>query len=151
MSDTDQPALPPPTITPGHATTAELAAFFGVTDVNIAQLAKRGVVIKVAHGKYDRAASVKAYIRYLQGRAQGRGTEDVGADSYETHRARLYKARADRAEIDLWLKTAGDDEVRAWGKTSEEIRAEAERLIDDHEARARSLFRRFWKLVRGSS
>ena len=54
----------------------------------------------------------------------------------------------DRAEIDLWLKIAGDDEVRSWGKTSEEIRAEADRLIDAHEARARTLFRRFWELVR---
>jgi GMP synthase (glutamine-hydrolysing) len=56
----------------------------------------------------------------------------------------------DRAEIDLWLKTAGDDEVRAWGKTSEEIRAQADRFIDAHEARARTLFRRFWELVRGA-
>ena len=57
----------------------------------------------------------------------------------------------DRAEIDLWLKTAGDDEVLAWGKTSDEIRAEADRFIDAHEARARRLFRRFWDLVRTSA
>ena len=54
----------------------------------------------------------------------------------------------DRPEIELWLKTAGDDEVRAWGKTSEEIRTEAERHIDGHEERARALFRRFWDVVR---
>jgi GMP synthase (glutamine-hydrolysing) len=57
----------------------------------------------------------------------------------------------DRAEIDLWLKTAGDDEVRAWGKTPEEIRAEADLFIDAHEARARSLFRRFWDVVRAAA
>jgi GMP synthase (glutamine-hydrolysing) len=57
----------------------------------------------------------------------------------------------DRAEIDLWLKIAGDDEVLSWGKTSEEIRAEADRFIDAHEARARTLFRRFWELVRGTA
>jgi len=56
----------------------------------------------------------------------------------------------DRAEIELWLKTAGDDEVLAWGKTSEEIRAEADRFIDAHEARARNLFRGFWDVVRTS-
>jgi GMP synthase (glutamine-hydrolysing) len=56
----------------------------------------------------------------------------------------------DRAEIDLWLKTAGDEGVRAWGKSSEEIRAEAERFIDAHEARARTLFRRFWDVVRAA-
>ena len=57
----------------------------------------------------------------------------------------------DRAEIDLWLKTAGDDEVLAWGKTSNEIRGEADRLIDGHEARARSLFGRFWDVVRSAA
>ena len=54
----------------------------------------------------------------------------------------------DRAEIELWLKTAGDDEVRAWGKTSGEIRAETDRFIDDHEARARHLFSAFACVVR---
>jgi GMP synthase (glutamine-hydrolysing) len=54
----------------------------------------------------------------------------------------------DRAEIDLWLKTAGEDEVRAWGKTTEEIQAETERFIEGHEERARELFRRFWGIVR---
>jgi GMP synthase (glutamine-hydrolysing) len=57
----------------------------------------------------------------------------------------------DRAEIDLWLKTAGDDEVSAWGKTSDQIRAESDRFIDAHERRARQLFRRFWGLVRESA
>ena len=57
----------------------------------------------------------------------------------------------DRAEIDLWLKTAGDDEVRTWGKTSEEIRAETERFIDPHEGRARTLFRRFWDVCRAAA
>jgi GMP synthase (glutamine-hydrolysing) len=54
----------------------------------------------------------------------------------------------DRAELDLWLKTAGDDTVRQWGKTSEQIRDEAQRYLDDHERRARELFRRFGALVR---
>ena len=62
-----------------------------------------------------------------------------------------FHLEVDRAEIDLWLKTAGDDEVLAWGKTSDEIRAEADRFIDAHEARARRLFRRFWDVVRTSA
>jgi GMP synthase (glutamine-hydrolysing) len=57
----------------------------------------------------------------------------------------------DRAEMDLWLKTAGDDEIRAWGKPAEQIRAEADRHIDGHERRARALFRRFWDIVRERS
>jgi hypothetical protein len=54
----------------------------------------------------------------------------------------------DRAEIDLWLKTAGDDGVRAWGTTREVMEAETDRFIEGHEERARALFRRFCDVVR---
>jgi GMP synthase (glutamine-hydrolysing) len=54
----------------------------------------------------------------------------------------------DRAEVEAWLKTAGDDEVRSWGKTSEQVLAETDRYIDRHEERARALFGRFWAIVR---
>jgi GMP synthase (glutamine-hydrolysing) len=57
----------------------------------------------------------------------------------------------DRSELDLWLKTAGDDEIRAWGKSTEQIRAEADRYLDGHERRARELFGRFWDVVRERS
>ena len=56
----------------------------------------------------------------------------------------------DRAELDLWLKTAGDERVRAWGSSIEEIRAQAERELERHEARAREVFRRFWAIVRSA-
>lgn len=55
----------------------------------------------------------------------------------------------DRAELDLWLKTAGEDVVRDWGKTTEQIQEEAGRFIEDHERRAREVFGRFWEIVRG--
>lgn len=54
----------------------------------------------------------------------------------------------DRPEIEAWLKIAGEDEVRSWGKASEQILAETDRHIDGHEERARELFRRFWGIVR---
>jgi GMP synthase (glutamine-hydrolysing) len=62
-----------------------------------------------------------------------------------------FHLEVDRAEIDLWLKTAGDDGVRAWGKTREEMEAETDRFIDGHEERARELFRRFWGIVRSAA
>jgi GMP synthase (glutamine-hydrolysing) len=65
--------------------------------------------------------------------------------------ATQFHFEVDRAEMDLWLKTAGDDEVRAWGKSTDEIRAEADRYLDDHESRARELFGRFWDVVRERS
>jgi len=55
----------------------------------------------------------------------------------------------DRAELDLWLKTAGEDTVKAWGTTTEQVQEEAGRFIDGHESRARELFGRFWAVVRG--
>jgi GMP synthase-like glutamine amidotransferase len=57
----------------------------------------------------------------------------------------------DRAEVELWLETAGEDEIRAWGKTTQQIQAETDRYIEDHEERAREVFRRFAKIVRRSS
>lgn len=57
----------------------------------------------------------------------------------------------DRAELDLWLKTAGDDGVRAWGKTTQQIREESQLHIEGHERRARELLGRFWELVRAAS
>ncbi len=54
----------------------------------------------------------------------------------------------DRAELDLWLKTAGEDGVSAWGSSVDRIRAEAEDHLAAHEARARGLFARFWEIVR---
>jgi GMP synthase (glutamine-hydrolysing) len=55
----------------------------------------------------------------------------------------------DRAELDLWLKTAGEDVVNAWGTSTEQIQEDANRFIDNHERRARELFGRFWGVVRG--
>lgn len=57
----------------------------------------------------------------------------------------------DRAEIDLWLAAAGEDEVRAWGKTTQQIMDEVDRFLEDHERRARELFNRFWDVVRARS
>ena len=58
---------------------------------------------------------------------------------------------ADRAEIELWLETAGEDEVRAWGKTTEQILDETNRYIEGHEVRARELLRRFADVARRGS
>jgi GMP synthase (glutamine-hydrolysing) len=62
-----------------------------------------------------------------------------------------FHLEVDRAEIDLWLKTAGDDGVAAWGRTRAEMEAATDRFIDGHEERARALFRRFWGVVRSAA
>jgi len=62
-----------------------------------------------------------------------------------------FHVEVDRAEIELWLAAAGEDGVRAWGKTTQQILDETNRFIDGHEDRARGLFRRFWEIVRSAS
>jgi GMP synthase (glutamine-hydrolysing) len=57
----------------------------------------------------------------------------------------------DRAELEHWLWLAGEDGVRAWGKTSEEVLAEADRHMVAQESRAREVFRRFAGIVRSST
>jgi phage terminase Nu1 subunit (DNA packaging protein) len=82
-----------------------LAKLFNLTDIRVQQLAKMGVCVKAERGRYDLWASVKGYIKYLQERAVGRGPEGGGGegDDYQKHRARLYKARADKEEIQASL------------------------------------------------
>lgn len=76
--------------------------FNGISDVRIGQLVKDGLVIRLSRGQYDQDASIKGYIGLLQKNIRNRtelSESEVSAGSYEEHRARLYKARADAAEI----------------------------------------------------
>lgn len=56
----------------------------------------------------------------------------------------------DTNELELWLKSAGDEVVRAWGKTSEQILEERDRWLPTQEERARNVFGRFATVVRSS-
>ncbi len=57
----------------------------------------------------------------------------------------------DRPELELWLKSAGEDVVRAWGSTTEQLIDEADRHLDAQEAKAREVFRRFTDVVGNSA
>lgn len=84
-----------------------LAKLFNLTEVRVQQLAKLGVVVRNERGKYDLWPSIRGYVRYLQDRGitrGGGGTDaDVVGEDYNRHRARLYKARADAAELEAQL------------------------------------------------
>ncbi len=54
----------------------------------------------------------------------------------------------DRAELELWLDVAGEDVVRAWGKTSAQVLEESDRFHATQERRATEVFGRFGDLVR---
>lgn len=86
----------------------DLARWLNLTEVRVQQLAKLGVVARTTRGQYDLQASVSGYIRYLQqGNSGASGLEgeegEVTGDDYHKHRARLYKARADAAELEADL------------------------------------------------
>lgn len=62
-----------------------------------------------------------------------------------------FHLEVDRAEIELWLETAGEDEVASWGKTTDQILDETDRHIKAHEARGREVFARFARVARRHS
>jgi GMP synthase (glutamine-hydrolysing) len=56
----------------------------------------------------------------------------------------------DRAELELWLAAAGEDVVRAWGKTTAQVLEESDRFLETQEERAVALFGRFGDVVRSA-
>lgn len=101
MSDSATPSVPVGT----------LAKLLNLTEVRVQQLAKMGVVVKGERGRYDLWASIRGYVRYLQERNVGKPGSGVAAteggevtgEDYQKHRARLYKAKADAAELEAML------------------------------------------------
>lgn len=62
--------------------------------------------------------------------------------------ATQFHFEVDRAEIDTWIDGMGDGELRTtWGRSAEELRAEAAQLGAAHELRGRRVFQRFAQLV----
>jgi GMP synthase (glutamine-hydrolysing) len=53
----------------------------------------------------------------------------------------------DRAELELWLDAAGDEVVRAWGKTTAQVLEEADHHLATQEQRATEVFGRFGDVV----
>ena len=79
-----------------------IAKLFGLSERRVQQLAQEGIIPKPEKNQYELVGSVRAYINYLQQRAFGKG-----AAPQDTHleRARLLKAQADMAEIELAERT----------------------------------------------
>lgn len=79
-----------------------IAKLFGLTERRVQQLARDGIIPKPEKNQYELIGCVRSYINYLQQRAFGKG-----AAPQDTHfeRARLLKAQADMAEIELAERT----------------------------------------------
>ena len=108
-----------------------LAKLFNLTEVRVQQLAKMNVTVKAAHGRYDLWASIKGYLGYLQDRAGVKAATSGGASQsddpgdYNTHRARLYRAKADQAEIEVALAKGRVHEGHAVEKVWSDMRSNA--------------------------
>ena len=81
---------------------ATISKLFGISERRVQQLARDGVIPKPEKNQYELVGCVRAYIDYLQKRAFGKG---VAPQDTHLERARLIKAQADMAEIDLAIKT----------------------------------------------
>lgn len=119
MTDAAAPSVPVGT----------LAKLLNLTEVRIQQLAKLGVVVKGERGRYDLWASIKGYVAYLQSRNVSRpgsgvvATEggEVTGEDYQKHRARLYKAKADAAELEASLLRGRLHDADAVRKVTEDM------------------------------
>lgn len=94
-----------------------LAQAFGMTAMRIQQLATDGVVVRAGHGQYKLLATIQKFLAYQKSKPKNQHSGDGSEDgqSYEAHRARLTKAKADIAEMDAEIKkgTAHDAEAVA--------------------------------------
>jgi len=75
----------------------EMADFFGCDPRWITDLAKKGVVIRVGHGKYDLIPSAKNYIAFLRSKDTHNTESDI---NLPRERGRLCQAQADKIEIE---------------------------------------------------
>lgn len=77
-------------------TTAELAGLFGISPRTVRDLAARGVLSRVAPGRFDIRAAVLAYTGHLREQAAGRGT---GNAEIAVERLREARERADKIAL----------------------------------------------------
>jgi len=93
----DEPYQRPPADSPTYPVST-IAKLLLLTDRRVQQLSKEGVIPKTEHGRYELAPAVQGYVRYLQERSIGRPN---APEDYHSEKARLVKAQADRAELEV--------------------------------------------------
>lgn len=79
-------------------TVASIARLLMITERRVQQLVKEGVIPKATRGRYELEPAVQGYVRYLQERSI---RSDESPIDYHVEKARLTKAQADMAEIEV--------------------------------------------------
>lgn len=87
---TGGPVLPP-------VSAAVIARLFNLTERRIQQLAKQGILSKVAHGKYDLLTAVREYVAHLQHQQTSGGDDPEKMQPKE--RLDWYRGEAERMKI----------------------------------------------------
>lgn len=78
-----------------------IAKLLMLSERRVQQLTAEGVIPKAERGRYELAPAVQGYIKYLQERSLSSEKSPV---DYHVEKARLTKAQADLAEIELAQK-----------------------------------------------
>lgn len=92
----------------------------------IQQMAKEGIIPRMAAGKYDLVACVHGYIRYLRDQAKGRDPERVAEEKKITKENRLLKELARKQKEGLLVD-------------AEEVRRSLAKAFTDVKTRIRSV------------
>ena len=102
-----------------------IAKLLRLTERRVQQLSKEGVIPKSDRGRYELAPAVQGYIKFLQDRAAPEMGGAVG--DYPAEKARLTKAQADLAEINLAKEHAqlipAADIAKVWHAITSEVTA----------------------------
>jgi phage terminase Nu1 subunit (DNA packaging protein) len=111
----------PSNITSASVGVNDLAEMFDCSPRLIEDLAERGVVVRLAHGKYDPLASTRAYVRKLREQAAGRGGDGGAAASikYKAAATDLLRLRLRRESGELVLVALVREQ---WGRIMRMIR-----------------------------
>ena len=80
---------------------ATIASLCELTPTRIYQLSSQGVLPGIVDGLLPLAASLAAYIKYLRGFSE---FESAGVSTFASERTRLYRLRADAAELDKQVR-----------------------------------------------
>ncbi len=102
MADDDEttgdptPLHPPPAQGRPECNAITLAHLVGVTEQTITALARRGIMVRTKHGKFDWTTSVQRYCAYPRDLAAEAGS---GAVMAANERGRLAREQADRVAL----------------------------------------------------
>jgi phage terminase Nu1 subunit (DNA packaging protein) len=89
------------TALPKYVSGRQLAELWGCSDRAVRALAKRGIAVRVARGKYDLEKSTRNNDERLRAAAAGRNEGDLASPELTYERTLLVRANREKAELEL--------------------------------------------------